>query len=124
MERFHDDDCGEALDEHGFCPKCKFHPDMQSVGLRAVQVKIERFISAVENAPMPSTARVRRICYTGEYEAPDPMTNLTEEREAATWKLTHRELPQPAKSALVRYIQDIDKLLRLCSTSAKEKDDG
>jgi hypothetical protein len=27
---YHDDDCGELLDKEGMCPKCKFHPDMQS----------------------------------------------------------------------------------------------
>lgn len=31
---FHDDDCGEALDGDGLCPKCRFHPDMQSTAFR------------------------------------------------------------------------------------------
>jgi hypothetical protein len=29
---FHDDSCGELLDAAGQCPKCGFHPDMQSTG--------------------------------------------------------------------------------------------
>jgi len=33
---FHDDDCGELLDADGRCPKCKFHPDMQSTGFKEV----------------------------------------------------------------------------------------
>lgn len=33
---FHDDDCGELLDKDGRCPKCKFHPDMQSTGFKEV----------------------------------------------------------------------------------------
>lgn len=33
---FHDDDCGELLDDEGKCPKCKFHPDMQSTAFRDV----------------------------------------------------------------------------------------
>ncbi len=27
----HDDDCNEFLTNDGECPKCKFHPDMESV---------------------------------------------------------------------------------------------
>lgn len=27
---YHDDSCGELLDKEGMCPKCKYHPDMQS----------------------------------------------------------------------------------------------
>lgn len=34
MVMFHDDDCGELLDGDGECPKCKFHPDMQSTGFK------------------------------------------------------------------------------------------
>lgn len=33
---FHDDDCGELLDQDGRCPKCKFHPDMQSTAFKEV----------------------------------------------------------------------------------------
>ena len=33
---YHDDDCGELLDRDGRCPKCKFHPDMQSTAFREV----------------------------------------------------------------------------------------
>lgn len=33
---FHDDDCGEFLDADGQCPKCKFHPDMQSTAFKNV----------------------------------------------------------------------------------------
>lgn len=31
---FHDDDCGEILNKNGLCPKCGFHPDMQSTAFR------------------------------------------------------------------------------------------
>ncbi len=30
----HDDDCGEILDAEGRCPKCGFHPDIQSTAFR------------------------------------------------------------------------------------------
>ena len=33
---FHDDDCGELLDERGRCPRCAFAPDMQSCGFKEV----------------------------------------------------------------------------------------
>lgn len=33
---FHDDDCGELLDKDGRCPKCGFHPDMQSTAFKEV----------------------------------------------------------------------------------------
>jgi hypothetical protein len=29
---FHDDSCGEYLEDSGLCPRCRFHPDMQSTG--------------------------------------------------------------------------------------------
>lgn len=38
---YHDDDCGELLTDQGECPKCRFHPDMQSTGF--VQVSMEEF---------------------------------------------------------------------------------
>jgi len=37
-EVFHDDDCGEVL-VNGFCPKCGFSPDLQSLGARRVEKK-------------------------------------------------------------------------------------
>jgi len=36
MKLFHDDDCGELLDQTGMCPKCKFYPDMQSTSFKEV----------------------------------------------------------------------------------------
>ncbi len=36
MLMFHDDSCGELLDSSGKCPKCGFHPDMQSTAFREV----------------------------------------------------------------------------------------
>lgn len=33
---FHDDDCGVLLDADGRCPKCGFHPDMQSTGFKEI----------------------------------------------------------------------------------------
>ena len=33
---YHDDNCGELLDKTGRCPKCNFHPDMQSTAFREV----------------------------------------------------------------------------------------
>jgi hypothetical protein len=35
----HDDDCGEYLDKEGMCPKCKFHPDMQSTCFKNIDYK-------------------------------------------------------------------------------------
>ncbi len=35
---FHDDRCGELLDETGQCPACGFSPDMQSTGFRDVSI--------------------------------------------------------------------------------------
>lgn len=32
----HADDCGEFIDSLGQCPRCKFHPDMQSLGFKEV----------------------------------------------------------------------------------------
>jgi hypothetical protein len=32
MLMYHDDSCGELLNNQGMCPKCGFHPDMQSTG--------------------------------------------------------------------------------------------
>src|SRR4051812_29404616 len=34
---YHDDSCGELIDASGSCPKCKFPPDMQSLGFRKVR---------------------------------------------------------------------------------------
>lgn len=43
----HDDDCGEYLDKNGMCPKCKFHPDLQSLALVETDINtIERYLSA------------------------------------------------------------------------------
>jgi hypothetical protein len=39
---YHDDDCNELLDKTGMCPRCKFHPDMQSTGFVAVSAEIIR----------------------------------------------------------------------------------
>ena len=36
---FHDDGCGELLDDEGKCPTCGFHPDMQSTSFRDVPVE-------------------------------------------------------------------------------------
>ena len=33
----HDDDCGEYLTRKGQCPKCKFHPDMQSTAFTSIE---------------------------------------------------------------------------------------
>ena len=40
MLMFHDDSCGELLDMHGECPKCRLHPDMQSTGFTDVPVEV------------------------------------------------------------------------------------
>jgi hypothetical protein len=37
---YHDDSCGELIDATGICPKCKFHPDMQSLGFRSVSATV------------------------------------------------------------------------------------
>ena len=87
-----------------------------SDGPMSLEEKIERFIETVDRVPHPTTATVRRICYTGVDHEPDPMHNLAGEREAACWVLTNRKVEAPVKAALVRYIEAIDALLR--STSA------
>lgn len=82
--------------------------------------KIDRFIEVVERDDPPTSATVRRICYTGEDVEPDPYSNLSREREAATWVVTHVNVAGPARAALIRYIAAIDKILR--TTSAKDTD--
>lgn len=45
-ELFHDDDCGETLITspsgylNSWCPKCKFSPDMQSLGARRTKKEL------------------------------------------------------------------------------------
>jgi hypothetical protein len=39
---YHDDDCGEFLDAEGRCPKCGFHPDMQSTGFKPLDTSALR----------------------------------------------------------------------------------
>ena len=33
---YHDDGCKAFLDRWGNCPVCKYHPDMQSLGIKEV----------------------------------------------------------------------------------------
>ena len=33
---YHDDGCKAFLDKWGFCPVCKYRPDMQSLGIKEV----------------------------------------------------------------------------------------
>lgn len=33
-ESYHDDGCTAKLNPDGFCPKCGFYPDMQSIALK------------------------------------------------------------------------------------------
>ena len=40
MLMYHDDSCGELLDNQGKCPTCGFHPDGQSVGFVPVSMKL------------------------------------------------------------------------------------
>lgn len=83
-----------------------------SDGPMSLGEKIERFIETVDRVPQPTTAKVRRICYTGEDVEPDPMENLAGEREAAVWILGNRKVEAPVKAALVRYIEAIDRLMK------------
>ena len=43
MLMYHDDSCGELLDNQGKCPTCGFHPDGQSVGFVDVSLKMSIF---------------------------------------------------------------------------------
>lgn len=43
----HDDGCGEILDKEGRCPKCGFHPDMQSTAFREASAEELRGRSAL-----------------------------------------------------------------------------
>jgi hypothetical protein len=43
---FHDDSCGELLDKDGKCPKCNFHPDMQSTAFKSVPIEWVRLMLA------------------------------------------------------------------------------
>ncbi len=37
MLMFHDEEqCDQLLDKDGLCPKCGYHPDMQSVGFKEI----------------------------------------------------------------------------------------
>lgn len=47
---YHDDDCGVLLDDQGKCPACGFHPDMQSVGFRKVDMTSEEVTRRVGGA--------------------------------------------------------------------------
>lgn len=40
MLMYHDDSCGELLDNRGLCPVCGFHPDGQSVGFMDVPLTL------------------------------------------------------------------------------------
>lgn len=54
---FHDDGCGELLDQTGLCPHCGFHPDMQSLGSRDVPVAdllANRSYLATGREPVPA----------------------------------------------------------------------
>jgi hypothetical protein len=49
MLMFHDDSCDVLLDSEGKCPKCGFHPDMQSMGLKEItQQEIDRRLASGE----------------------------------------------------------------------------
>lgn len=36
---YHDDGCKAFLDRWGSCPVCKYHPDMQSLGVKEVSAE-------------------------------------------------------------------------------------
>jgi hypothetical protein len=36
---YHDDGCKAFLDNTGRCPACKYHPDMQSLGVKEVSAE-------------------------------------------------------------------------------------
>lgn len=91
-------------------------------GPMSLDEKIERFCEAVENpAPPRVTKKVAWICYSGEDVEPDPMENLEEEFRSASAVMKDPFCPAPCRSALVRYMERIQKLR---STSATEKKDG
>jgi hypothetical protein len=46
MLMVHDDSCGELLDDQGKCPRCNFHPDMQSTAFREVSAEELRTLRA------------------------------------------------------------------------------
>jgi hypothetical protein len=49
MLMFHDDSCDVLLDADGRCPKCGFHPDMQSTGFKEItEDEIRRRLAAGE----------------------------------------------------------------------------
>lgn len=51
---FHDDDCGELLDNDGRCQKCEFQPDEQSTAFHEVS---EDELRTLRAARATSTAR-------------------------------------------------------------------
>lgn len=90
-----------------------------SDGPMSLEEKIARFVDVVENPPPPRvTKKVAWICYSGEDVEPDPMENLEEERRSAIAVAKDPFCPAPARSALVRYVERIQKLV---STSAIPK---
>jgi hypothetical protein len=83
-----------------------------------IQWKAGRLIDAVENpTPPPVTKKVAWVCYSGEDVEPDPMDNLDEEFRSAAAVMKDPYCPAPARGALARYMERIQKLR---STSAKD----
>jgi hypothetical protein len=66
-EIYHDDSCGETLTLEGLCPKCKFHPDMQSKGARRVK-PISAVLGHPELTVSDDLAVGSQPCVHGNYE--------------------------------------------------------
>lgn len=71
----HADGCGELLDEHGGCPRCHFHPDMQSTEFKNVTEEEFKRISATRHS------------FLGRYREPVRVVEFT--------KLTPRSTDRP-----------------------------
>jgi hypothetical protein len=58
----HEDDCGQALDGDGMCPRCKLHPDMQSTAFYEVPVpELPRGRTYLGEGRVPYTPPAARV---------------------------------------------------------------
>lgn len=90
---FHDDDCGAHLGEGGKCPKCKFVPDMQSIGILTIRTPEQLFdeaLKGVESASIREWAQKQRDVWVKYCAKPI----FDDERGDKTVRLTIRILAE------------------------------
>jgi hypothetical protein len=94
MVMFHDDDCGELLDGDGECPKCKFHPDGQSVAFQEVDDVLLR--DGIERVGRTYLGKYReRINRAVQVTPPPPEPTFEEPKLAEVIPLPTPQAPPP-----------------------------